>query len=170
MNSVPRNEISRKAIHLFASVIPLGYYLVIPDRWLVVKILFLCSVFSIAIELGRNRLPGLELFFNRWFYFMLRKHESRGKTTGATWLLIGSCITIGLFPKEIAVPALLFLTVGDTFAAIVGITFPMGRIREKTISGGLAGMILSLAVILPIMQNIDVEISGFVMLSGSQLL
>ena len=197
MNSVPRNEISRKAIHLFASVIPLGYYLVIPDRWLVLKILFLCSVFSIAIELGRNRLPGLELFFNRWFYFMLRKHESRGKTTGATWLLIGSCITIGLFPKEIAVPALLFLTVGDTFAAIVGITFPMGRIREKTISGGLAGMILSLAVILPIMQNIDAGIlilggfaamlfelspiplndnltipvlSGFVMLSGSQLL
>ena len=73
----------------------------------------------------------------------------------------------------------------------------MGRIREKTISGGLAGMILSLAVILPIMQNIDAGIlilggfaamlfelspiplndnltipvlSGFVMLSGSQLL
>ena len=197
MNSVPRNEISRKAIHLFASVIPLGYYLVIPDRWLVLKILFLCSVFSIAIELGRKRVPRLELFFNRWFYFMLRKHESRGKTTGATWLLIGSCITIGLFPKEIAVPALLFLTVGDTFAAIVGITFPMGRIKGKTISGSITGLILSLAVILPIMHDINAEIlilggvaamlielspiplndnltipvlSGFIMLSGSQLL
>ena len=128
---------------------------------------------------------------------MLRDYESRGEITGATWLLIGSCLTIGLFSKEIAVPALLFLTVGDTFAAIVGITFPMGRIKGKTISGSITGLILSLAVILPIMHDINAEIlilggvaamlielspiplndnltipvlSGFIMLSGSQLL
>ena len=146
MNSVPRNEISRKTIHLFASVIPLGYCLVIPDRWLVVKILFLCSVFSIAIEVGRKRLPRLELFFNRWFYFMLRKHESRGKTTGATWLLIGSCITIGLFPKEIAVPALLFLTVGDALAAIIGKGIPVGKIGDKYLSGTIAGIMTSCGI------------------------
>ena len=128
---------------------------------------------------------------------MLRDYESRGEITGATWLLIGSCLTIGLFSKEIAVPALLFLTVGDTFAAIVGITFPMGRIKGKTISGSITGLILSLAVILPIMHEINAVIlilggvaamlielspiplndnltipvlSGFIMLSGSQLL
>ena len=128
---------------------------------------------------------------------MLRDDESRGEITGATWLLIGSCLTIGLFSKEIAVPALLFLTVGDTFAAIVGITFPMGRIKGKTISGSVTGLVLSLAVILPIMHEINAEIlilggvaamlielspiplndnltipvlSGFIMLSGSQLL
>ena len=197
MNSRLRNEIFRKTIHLFASVIPLGYYLIFPNRWLVVIILFLCSVFSVAIEIGRTRLPRLEYIFKHWFNPMLRDHESRGEITGATWLLIGSCLTIGLFSKEIAVPALLFLTVGDTFAAIVGITFPMGRIKGKTISGSITGLILSLAVILPIMHDINAEIlilggvaamlielspiplndnltipvlSGFIMLSGTQLL
>ena len=128
---------------------------------------------------------------------MLRDYESRGGITGATWLLIGSCLTIALFSKEIAVPALLFLTIGDTFAAIVGITFPMGRIKGKTISGSITGLIVSLAVILPIMHDINAKIlilggvaamlielspiplndnltipvlSGFIMLSGSQLL
>ena len=128
---------------------------------------------------------------------MLRDYESRGEITGATWMLISSCLTIGLFSKEIAVPALLFLTVGDTFAAIVGITFPIGRIKGKTISGSITGLILSLTVILPIMRDINAEIlilggvaamlielspiplndnltipvlSGFIMLSGSHLL
>ena len=162
MNSLPRNEIYRKTIHLFASVIPLAYYMVIPDQWLAILIMLAFSVLSITIEICRNRLPKFKIIFNYYFHYFLRDHESKGEITGATWLLIGSCITIVLFPKEIAVPALLFLTVGDTFAAIVGITFPMGRIKGKTISGSLSGFVLSLSVILPVMHdtNPDVLILG----------
>ena len=66
---------------------------------------------------------------------MLRKSELDGKTTGATWLLLGSLLTVIFFPIYIAVPSLIYLTVGDSFAALVGKTFPYGRVGNKSIIG-----------------------------------
>ena len=87
---------------------------------------------------------------------MLRETERNGKITGATWLLIGLIITTYIYPKDIAVPAMIFLTVGDSFAAIIGKAIPLGQIGSKHISGSIAGLFISLIVVLIINQNISI--------------
>ncbi len=100
-------------------------------------------MFAVFLESSRKKWDVVETLFEKHFNFMLRQSEFDGGLTGATWLLFGSTITLFLFPIQIAVPALLFLTVGDTFAAIVGKGFPIGKIRDKTLSGTFAGIVTS---------------------------
>ena len=128
---------------------------------------------------------------------MMRSQERNGLVTGATWLLIGSFITICFFPIEYAIPALLFLTIGDTFAAIVGLRFPLIQIGQKTLSGSIAGFTISLIFVIltikdvapnililgsfsamiaecapiPLNDNLTIPIvSGFVMFLGAQII
>ena len=54
---------------------------------------------------------------------MLRIHEIDGKFTGATWVFIGSTLTISIFPKEIAVISLVYMSLGDATAGLVGEKF-----------------------------------------------
>ena len=66
--------------------------------------------------------------------------------TGATWVFLGALFTFILIPYPYSILALLFLSVGDTFAAIIGISFPFIKIGNKTLSGFIAGFISSILV------------------------
>ena len=158
MNALPSNEITRKILHLFASIIPLGYVWFIPDKEIMIFILGGLSLFAVLLESSRKKWDVVETLFEKHFNFMLRQSEFDGGLTGATWLLFGSTITLFLFPIQIAVPALLFLTVGDTFAAIVGKGFPIGKIRDKTLSGTFAGIVTSSGAALWINQLLPADI------------
>jgi dolichol kinase len=158
VNTLPSNEITRKILHLFASIIPLGYVWFIPDKEIMIFILGGLSLFAVFLESSRKKWDVVETLFEKHFNFMLRQSEFDGGLTGATWLLFGSTITLFLFPIQIAVPALLFLTVGDTFAAIVGKGFPIGKIRDKTLSGTFAGIVTSSGAALWINQLLPADI------------
>ena len=158
MNPLPSNEFTRKILHLFASIIPLGYVWFIPDKEIMIFILGGLSLFAVLLESSRKKWDVVETLFEKHFNFMLRQSEFDGGLTGATWLLFGSTITLFLFPIQIAVPALLFLTVGDTFAAIVGKGFPIGKIRDKTLSGTFAGIVTSSGAALWINQLLPADI------------
>ena len=158
MNTLPSNEITRKILHLFASIIPLGYVWFIPDKEIMIFIIGGLSLFAVFLESSRKKWDVVETLFEKHFNFMLRQSEFDGGLTGATWLLFGSTITLFLFPIQIAVPALLFLTVGDTFAAIVGKGFPIGKIRDKTLSGTFAGIVTSSGAALWINQLLPADI------------
>ena len=96
-------EIYRKIVHLFSSVIPLSYLWFFKDKFVMIYLIsFLCMV-SILIEFFRNKNGYIKYFFNNNFYFMLRKNESKGAITGATWLLLGNIITIYLYPIYIII-------------------------------------------------------------------
>jgi len=118
------------------------------------SILVSMSLFALTIEYLRNKNRYFSNLFNALFDFMLRETESNGKLTGATWLLIGYSITVILFEMPIAVSTLLFLSIGDSFAALAGKLYPKGRIGNKTLSGTLVGFILSLALVLMINQSL----------------
>ena len=137
-----RQEIIRKAIHLsINSFIPLAYLILnIPKSWMAIIIGFV-SVAIVIIDLGRTRDGWISKIFGKLFNRMLRSHELEGKLTGASYVLIGSFISIVLFPKEIAVLALLFTAVGDTAAALYGRKFGKLRIWNKTLEGSLVGLI-----------------------------
>jgi len=116
------------------------------------------SLIAILLEISRKKWDIVESLFEKHFNFMLRQSEFDEDLTGATWLLFGSTITVFLFPIHIAVPSLLFLTVGDAFAAIVGKGIPVGKTGNKYLSGTIAGIVTSCGIALWINQHLPGEI------------
>ena len=133
------SEIKRKSIHLASLAIPIGYYLT-PDSWMRIweRALLASVILSLAIEVFRLNHPRTRHVFRHFFGELLRNHEDVS-LLGSTYLLIACLLTIHLFPKPVAVLALLFLILGDTVAAVVGKS--VGRFRligGKTLEGSIA--------------------------------
>lgn len=143
-------EIKRKSIHLFSSVIPVGYYFVPPEKCLKVKLfLSVCSLIVLLIELLRFQNRTAKTIFLTIGRSLIRYHEISA-ITGATYLLISATLTILLFDKEIAVAALSFLTIGDTIAALIGKNYGKIKIFDKSLEGSLSFFITCLIIILVI--------------------
>lgn len=151
-------EISRKFLHLFSSIIPLSYLWIFKEKSLVLDLLLILSIFSILIELFRFKIELINNIFKKFFNFMLRKNELKGSITGATWLIIGNLITVYLYPINIAVPALIFLSIGDSFAALFGKKIPKLKIGSKSIIGTLAGIFSSLPIALLVNQALPTHV------------
>ena len=141
-----KNEIARKFIHLASVVIPLSYIYIINDLIVMLCILSFFVIFSFFVEILRTNHFKSSKIFLRLFGFMLRENEKKNKLTGATWVFLGALFTFILIPYPFSILALLFLSVGDTFAAIIGISFPFIKIGNKTLSGFIAGFISSILV------------------------
>ncbi len=150
-------EIIRKSIHLsISSIIPLAYLLLnIPKFWMVI-LLGIGSVVIVIIDLGRTRNGWISKIFGKFFNRMLRSHELDGRLTGASYILIGSFIAVVIFPKDIAVLALLFTAIGDTAAALYGRKYGKLRIWNKTLEGSIVGLItcVIIALFFPQIPNI----------------
>ena len=172
MNKIPSNEIARKVLHIGSSVIPLSYLWFIQDREIMVLLLGLLSLSAVCIEFSRGKVKFVDALFSSWLGIMLRDSEIRGKFNGATWFLFGGTITVFFFAMPVAVPALLFLTVGDTFAAIGGKLYPVGKIGDKTLSGTAAGITTSFGAAYLVNQTLPLEVIflGAVVAMGVELL
>tara|TARA_B100000929_G_C15493795_1_gene415342 strand:- start:515 stop:1108 length:594 start_codon:yes stop_codon:yes gene_type:complete len=172
VNKIPSNEIARKVLHIGSSVIPLSYLWFIQDREIMVLLLGLLSLSAVCIEFSRGKVKFVDALFSSWLGIMLRDSETCGKFNGATWVLFGGTITVFLFAMPVAVPALLFLTVGDTFAAIGGKLYPVGKIGDKTLSGTAAGITTSFGAAYLVNQTLPLEviILGAVAAMGVELL
>ena len=145
-------EISRKFLHIFSLIIPLSYLWIFKEKSLVLDLLLILSFFSILIEFFRFKVELINNIFKKFFNFMLRKNELKGSITGATWLIIGNLITVYLYPIYVAVPALIFLSIGDSFAALFGQRIPKLKVGNKSIIGTLAGIFSSLSIALLVNQ------------------
>ncbi|MFQ6678141.1 MAG: diacylglycerol/polyprenol kinase family protein [Fidelibacterota bacterium] len=131
-------ELLRKLIHLFNLLIPICYLTVVPDRVEMTVAMAAFALVFILIDFARLRIPRVKDIFHQLFNFMMRKHELEGKITGATWAFIISVPVIYFFPKEIAVLSLVFMSVGDTAASIMGQTFGKRFIGSKSLEGTLS--------------------------------
>jgi len=138
---ISSHEYVRKAIHLLNLVIPLSYWHIFPNKSDFLKILFGLTCLFLFIDVIRNKFPFIKIFFIKIFCKMLRNHEIKGKLTGATWVMIASLLTISLFPKNIAILSLVFMSLGDTFAALVGRKFGKVAFFNKTFEGFLGGLL-----------------------------
>ena len=141
---IQRSEYFRKIIHIFNLVIPFTYLFFLESRFQVLRILVPLTLFAIVIEYLRVRSAVIKKIFNNFLTPMLRIHEMNGKYTGATWVFIGSTLTIAIFPKEIAVISLVYMSLGDTIAGLIGRKFGKTNFYNKTIEGSLAGLIVCL--------------------------
>jgi len=85
---------------------------------------------------------------------IIRAKEER-KMHGAIYFLSATIICLAVFDFKIALAALLMTTLGDMFAALVGQRFGKTLLfKNKTLSGFLTELIVTIAVGLIILQNI----------------
>ncbi|NLO44008.1 MAG: phosphatidate cytidylyltransferase [Candidatus Cloacimonetes bacterium] len=134
------SETLRKSIHLSSLVIPLSYRYILNYNKNNAFILILAAlVISLLIEMHRLWQDSFARTFNLMFGNILRKHELKS-FTGATYLLLASLLCITFFSPEIASASIAFLSIGDTFAALVGINFGKRKfIRNgKSLEGSIA--------------------------------
>ena len=158
-SSRPDNQISfthelvRKATHMGALIIPGGYYFVGLSKHRMLWIMVPIAVLMIIIDVSRLRnWPFWNSFAKKIIGPIIRQHEMDGDFTGATYILTSTCLTVALFSKPIAIAALAFIIVGDSFAAIIGRRYGRHRFfHNKTIEGSSACLVgtLIVAIIVP---------------------
>jgi dolichol kinase len=132
-----KRELVRKSIHIITSIIPLVYYYYNQKD----QILILCvSLFILFLtgDLLRVYVIKMKQIYEKVFGKLLREKESGKGLNGATLLFLGFSITILLFERNIAIVAMLFLSISDTVAAIIGKSFGRIKIFNKTFEGALA--------------------------------
>ncbi|HEU4561667.1 MAG TPA: hypothetical protein VFS20_27825 [Longimicrobium sp.] len=139
-----RRELARKAFHVSSAVLPLLVWMA--PRWLALAVLLPTAALAVAVDWTRLRFRGPRYWFLRYTRRMLRHHERR-RFAGATYMAVAYAAAVLLFPKPIAVMAMLFNGFGDAAAALVGKRF--GRHRTawgKSWEGFAAGLAVNLAV------------------------
>ena len=130
----------RKATHVFSLIIPISYYYFITEKSSASITMALLTLIFIFIDYFRLKLNFIRRFFALFFNKMLKDHELKGKFTGATWVMISSTLVIAIFPKNIAVISLIFMSIGDTVAGLFGKNYGRIKIGRKTLEGFLAGL------------------------------
>tara|TARA_X000000950_G_scaffold80851_1_gene101626 strand:+ start:279 stop:875 length:597 start_codon:yes stop_codon:yes gene_type:complete len=160
-------EIFRKLIHISSLAIPLIYFFLIKDKNVMAIILIILTLSSLLIEYARlNRKGYVRFFFHKYLKSVLRSNELKGHLTGATWMLIGFTFSVIIFDFEVSVLALLFLSVGDAVAAVVGRALPIGKIWDKSILGSLSGFLFCVIFGLAINNTLSLQIIIFGAISG----
>ncbi len=133
-------EVLRKGIHFGSIVIP-GFAIFVP-RTDMVLFLAASALALLLIDILRSRSRVFRRFFLGLFGKVLRGKEQDGAMTASTVLVASAALTLLLYRTEIAVSALVFLSVGDTFAALIGTRY--GKIKlvsGRTLEGSLAALL-----------------------------
>jgi len=104
------------------------------------------TILMIIIDVGRLR--GWKIWDLLGFLIkpMIRKTETLGDFTGATYILTSSCLVIALFSTPVAVTALAFIIAGDPPSALIGRRYGRHRYKSKSLEGSLCFLAAALIV------------------------
>jgi len=141
-----KEEITRKLLHLFALLMPIGIFYLPHESfpWRIpyivpVSILAFLFVGSVVVELLRFRYRVVQKVFYFCFGHLLRREET-AKITGSTYVVGAALICSLLFRNypHISFMVLSLFILGDAIAAIVGLSIGRIRIGKKSLEGSLA--------------------------------
>lgn len=110
--------------------------LFIPKGMLLVILGTVTAIF-ITWEIVRFAFPSV----NQWMmshFGVILKEEEGFRLTGSTYLLLSSLAVFLLFDKYVAIASLLFLSIGDLMATVVGGKFGKRIVLKKSLEGSLA--------------------------------
>ena len=165
---IPLSEYKRKLIHLFNLAIPFSYLYIFPEKWVFVKLLSILMFLFIIFDILRHKVAWVKSLFTLFIDSMLRSHEQEGKLTGATWVMIGAVISIILFSKPVAIIALIFMSIGDTAAGLIGQRYGKHKIWNKSWEGFFGGLFVCIIIgmnysLLPMTISLSGAVAAMVM-------
>ena len=165
---IPLSEYKRKLIHLFNLAIPFSYLYIFPEKWVFVKLLSILMVLFIIFDILRHKVAWVKSLFTLFINSMLRSHEQEGKLTGATWVMIGAVISVILFSKPVAIIALIFMSLGDSAAGLIGQRYGKHKIWNKSWEGFFGGLFVCIIVgmnysLLPMTISLSGAVAAMVM-------
>lgn len=100
---------------------------------------------GLAIDLARFNLAWLNRHYVRWLALLMKSDEAT-HITGATYMVVAGLLLFVLYGKDVAVPAMFFLSLGDPAAALVGSKLRGPRFSGKSPGGTLAFIAVCAAV------------------------
>jgi dolichol kinase len=145
-----RNEVGRKSVHFLSALTPLIYFFI--DKRLALSILIPIAVAILVIDVLRQAHPGLRAFYDRHWGHLMRGDET-GRLSGASHVMIASVLCIVLFPKPVAVAALLFMSVSDALASLVGMRSKGPRWFRASLAGSSAFFVSALVMALLLLHG-----------------
>jgi len=150
-----KNEISRKAIHIFSSIFPVMYYFI--DKGVMINIMgIICSI-CLIFDIIRLKMDFINKFFLYYFSFLTRSFE-KNSLLGSSYFTLGCLLTILISSKETAITAMFVLIISDTCASICGMTIKSRKlIGNKSLSGYIAFLIS--AIIISFISSIIFKVS-----------
>ena len=126
----------RRLFHLTAgSTIPVAAIWA-PEREFLIALAVLAAG-AVFLDLVRFGIGPLNRVYMRWMAPLL-KTEEEARLTGATHMLIAAALVFWLFGKDVGIPVMFFLSLGDPVAALVGRRTPGPRFAGKSPGGTLA--------------------------------
>lgn len=128
------------------------------------------TVIFLAVDFLRLHLNPFRGLFMLLFGSLLRKREI-SSLTGGSYLMLASLIcmlvfgsgVLGTSPEHgrgVFIAAISFLSVGDTVAALVGLSYGRIKLFRKTLEGSLAGLAscVLVAYIVSILPRLDLPL------------
>jgi glycerol-3-phosphate acyltransferase PlsY len=116
----------------------------IPEATLLIVLGIVTAIFVIW-EIARFTSP----IINQWMVLKLGatlKEKERFRPTGSTYLLLSSFVVFLLFEKYMAIASVLFLSIGDLMASVIGEKFGRRGIFKKSLEGSLACLVSCLLI------------------------
>jgi glycerol-3-phosphate acyltransferase PlsY len=149
----------RKVFHvLSSSTLPLYYWyhpFVLTDSRARVHVLIVSGLMFFAffgLDFFRLRNKRLNTKIMARFSFLIRHTEER-RYTGATHLSFAFFIVTLIFPREVAVTAMLFLSLGDTAAELGGKYFGKNKVFRRSIEGSIAFFLVAMPLAWAILED-----------------
>jgi dolichol kinase len=90
--------------------------------------------------------------FMKFFSILIRRTE-QNSFNGATFLCFAFTLVIFLFPRDVAITAMLFLSLGDTAAELGGLYFGRFKIFRRSAEGTLSFFLVAFAIALAMLDD-----------------
>ena len=151
-----KNEILRKLIHLFDSVIPLSLFYISRENLLF--ILTPITIIFIILDFARHHISYLGKIYSTFFYIVTREIEQkRNNVTGASYYLLGCLIVVYFFHDiNIIISSLLIMSISDSFAALIGVKYGKTKIYgKKSLEGSFSFFVSTIIILYMFMNNLS---------------
>ena len=143
-----KNEVLRKLIHLFDSIIPLSLFYL--SRETLITILAPITIIFIFLDIARHHIKFLGKLYLTFFSIVTRDIEKRqNNVTGASYYLFGCLIVVYFFEDiKLIMASLLIMSISDSVAALIGVKYGKTKIYGNKSLEGSFSFFLSTLIIL----------------------
>jgi dolichol kinase len=159
----------RGMVHVAFGLIIASLTLVV-SRPLMILLLGLLAAFFIILDLVRLQWKQLNIFYTMTFGLFMREYEIT-RVSGASFLFLGSLVSLTLYRGEIAALAIAFLAIGDPLAHFFQSRYGDTKSLKKTLAGAIACFIgsagIGLAFYFNFFNNTDSGINIVTVLAGA---